>query len=139
MIVVDASVAMKWFLPEPESDFAELILTGSEARTAPEHILVEVGEALLRAWRRGDIALDHAREAMSALPTYVQLTPTHLIAARALDIAVEASCSNYGALYVAASERLGAALVTADLRLYERLQAIGKAENVRLLVPLDDA
>ena len=139
MIVVDASVAVKWFLPEPLSDAAESILTADEARTAPEHILVEVGQALLRSWRGGGISLEHAREAIADLTSYVQLTPTHELAARALDIAAEASCSNYDALYVAASERLGATLVTADKRLYALLNSVGKSETIRLLAPLGDA
>ena len=42
MIVVDACVAAKWFLPEPFSDVAERVLLEAEVRIAPEHLLVEV-------------------------------------------------------------------------------------------------
>jgi predicted nucleic acid-binding protein len=51
MIVVDARVAVKWFLPEPLNEVAESILRENEVRIAPEHILVEVGNTLLKAHR----------------------------------------------------------------------------------------
>ena len=63
MIVVDASVAVKWFAPEPGSAEAEALLVGDESRAAPEHLTVEVAEALLRHYRNRGVTLDHCREA----------------------------------------------------------------------------
>lgn len=133
MIVIDACVATKWFLPEPFSDAAEMILAENDIRIAPEHILVEVGNTLLRAYRAEAITLDHAREALSALAQIVQLQATHEIAAAALDIAVRIGCTHYDALYLAAAERWTATFVTADARLVRQLRPAGWTGQVRLI------
>jgi predicted nucleic acid-binding protein len=114
MIVVDASVAVKWILPEPFSEEAERLLGAHVVRIAPEHVLVEVGQVLRRAVRTRAIPLERAREAVSALPQLVQVLPTHRLATYALEAAVRVGCTNYDALYIAAAERWDAVFVTAD-------------------------
>ena len=133
MIVIDACVATKWFLPEPFSDAAEGVLAGDAVRLAPAHILVEVGNTLLRAYRAGSISLDHAREAVSALPRLVQVQETLAIAGPALDIAVRIGCTHYDALYLATAERWNATLVTADARLVRQLRSIRWAGQTQLI------
>ena len=54
-MLVDASVALKWFVPEADSETAVALLTDNQL-SAPDLILVEVGNALWKAFRRG--ALD---------------------------------------------------------------------------------
>lgn len=133
MIVVDACVAVKWFLPEPLSDIADGILLEDEVRIAPEHILVEVGNTLLKAHRAHAITLDHARDAVAALSRLIHLRPVREIADAALQRANAVGCTNYDALYVAASERWGAALVTADAKLARQLRMAGWSGDLRLL------
>ena len=41
-IVVDASIAIKWFLPEQQSAQAEVFLSENYQRVAPELLLTEV-------------------------------------------------------------------------------------------------
>ncbi|MCJ2133163.1 type II toxin-antitoxin system VapC family toxin [Methylobacterium sp. J-026] len=122
MSVIDACVAVKWFLPESQSDLAETVLREDDVRIAPEHLLVEVGNTLLRAHRADAITLDQARASVSALGTLIQLRPIHEIADAALQIASIVGCTHYDALYVVAAERWDAALVTADARLVRQLQ-----------------
>lgn len=138
MIVIDASVAVKWFLPEPLGEEAVALLAENEVRAAPEHILVEVGQTLIRSWRTGGITLDHAREAVNALSQLLQLSPTRDIAVRAIEIAADASCTNYDALYLAAAERWDATFVTADRRLEQQLVPTRWHGCVRLLVTKTD-
>ncbi|CAM2874170.1 MULTISPECIES: type II toxin-antitoxin system VapC family toxin [Methylobacterium] len=135
MIVIDACVAAKWFLPEPQSDLADAILLEDVARIAPEHILVEVGNTLLRNHRSGAITLEHAREAISALGKLVRLRPILEIADTALSIASSIGCTHYDALYVAAAERWDSVLVTADARLVRQLQTVQWTGRYRLLGP----
>ena len=40
-LLVDASVAVKWFLPEELSDAADALLTGEHEICAPDFMLVE--------------------------------------------------------------------------------------------------
>jgi predicted nucleic acid-binding protein len=54
LIVVDASVAAKWFLPEADSEAAGRLLTGRRKLLAPDLIRIEVAaaEALLERTER---------------------------------------------------------------------------------------
>ncbi|MDP4023123.1 type II toxin-antitoxin system VapC family toxin [Methylobacterium sp. NEAU 140] len=133
MIVVDASVAVKWFLDEPSSSQARALVEEDCVRIAPEHVLAEVGQVLLKAIRARYITVDHAHEALALLRDLVQLLPTRDLADSAIEIALEIGCTNYDALYVAAAERWGATLVTADAKLQERLKLAGRTDIVRLL------
>ena len=130
MIVIDACVAVKWFLPEPFRDAADAILSETEARVAPEHLRVEVGNTLLKTIRSGGITLDHALERLDQL---LQLRPTGDLAGTAIRIASAVGCTNYDALYVAAAERWNAALVTADRKLARQLVAVGWTGQIRIL------
>lgn len=62
MIVVDASVAAKWFLPELDSSEAERLLEGPETMTAPDLIPIEVAAAISRRFRLGDLDAAEAGE-----------------------------------------------------------------------------
>ena len=122
MIVVDASVAVKWFLKEPFSDEARAVVHEDAVRAAPEHILAEVGQVLLKAVRARNIWSDHAQKALDLLTHLVQLLPTRELAGPAIKVAMQVGCTNYDALYVVAAEGLGATLVTADAKLVEQLK-----------------
>ena len=133
MIVVDASVAVKWFVPEPGTEQAEALLASDEPRAAPEHISVEVGQALLRHYRKGNITLDHCPLALTQLPDLVTLFPTEALAVSALNIAADAGCSSYDALYLAAAERWACAVMTADAKLVAQLSETSWQSRARLL------
>ena len=45
-LVVDASVAAKWVLPEPQSDRAEELRLTGEPIIAPELVFAEIGNAV---------------------------------------------------------------------------------------------
>ena len=55
MIVVDASVAVKWLLPEPGVAAAQELLANEERLVAPSLIRTEVAAALARRARFGEI------------------------------------------------------------------------------------
>jgi predicted nucleic acid-binding protein len=82
--VVDASVAAKWFLPEPYKDKAERLLRDFLDETveliAPDLIVAEVGNLL---WKRstmiGDISATQVSESYGnflAIPLTLQPSPT---------------------------------------------------------------
>jgi predicted nucleic acid-binding protein len=133
MIVVEASVAVKWFVPEAGSEEAEAVLVGDEPRAAPEHLAVEVGQALLRHWRGSGVTLEHCRLAMEQVPRFVQLFSTEALAVEALNVAADVGCSVYDGLYLAAAERWDATVVTADARLVAQLSGTRAQARVRLL------
>jgi predicted nucleic acid-binding protein len=61
MRVVDASVAAKWFVAEPDSEKALALLDQGERFLAPSIIRVEVAGAISRRFREGRLVEAHAR------------------------------------------------------------------------------
>ena len=133
MIVVDASVAVKWFVPEEGTAEADALLRSDIPRAAPEHLLAEVGEALLRHHREEQLPLEFCRAALADLREVVTLFPTEALARDAFDIAAEGRCSVYDALYVAAAERWDCVVLTADAKLIAKLDASPWRSRLRLL------
>jgi predicted nucleic acid-binding protein len=125
--VLDASVALKWVLPEPDSAKARQLRGGFQAAVhellAPDVFPVEVGHALTRAERRGIIAVGDAdRHLLNILVTVPQLHPYIPLLRRAVAISSAARVGIYDCLYVALAEREGCRLVTADTRLVNNLR-----------------
>jgi predicted nucleic acid-binding protein len=69
MIVVDASVAVKWLLPEPGGAAAQELLASEERLVAPSLIRTEVAAALARRARFGEI---EPRDAETAMGLWLQ-------------------------------------------------------------------
>lgn len=133
MIIVDASVAVKWFVPEPGSEEAEALIDQDVVRAAPEHIEVEVGQALLRHRRAGGITIDHVRESLRRLAKVVAVQPTPWFVSDAIEISDASGCSVYDGLYVAAAERWDCPVVTADQKLKNKLAGSRWDSRVLLL------
>ena len=66
-VVVDASVAIKWFVPEPLSNEAERLLGGSDTLFAPDLLLIEFGNIIWKKVRLGELARDDGDAALAAL------------------------------------------------------------------------
>jgi predicted nucleic acid-binding protein len=123
-IVVDASVALKWLLPEPDSAMAERVAAADHHLIAPTLVIAESCNAVWKRLRRGEVAADHAQLVVARLPTFFDslvgdagLAPMAMTIARALDHPV------YDCFYLALAEKEAAALVTADRCLAERVRA----------------
>lgn len=138
-LVLDASVALKWFVEEPSSADARRLLEGGRDLAAPDLLAVEVGNALWRLTRRNEIGTAQALLAIDALGRAVPtVLPSWELRTRALEIAATLGHPVYDCVYLAAAERLGAPLVTADERLVARVGgtawgdlAVGLAAAVR--------
>jgi predicted nucleic acid-binding protein len=122
-LVVDASVAVKWVVPEIGSDRAELLL--DHTLVAPDLLFTECANVLWKKLRRGELTEEEAGIAARTLEQ-VDLTvvPTKGYFARALAIASELDHPAYDGIYLAVAEAFGLRLVTADNRL------IGKARQL---------
>jgi predicted nucleic acid-binding protein len=90
MIVVDANVAVKWFVREPGWENAEQVAAYASL-SAPAHLVVEVGRALLRNLRAGTIVPEAATAALRGLSAAVTLVPTEDLIEIAFEIALASS------------------------------------------------
>ena len=65
--VVDASVAIKWFVPEALSNEAQRLLDGGAALFAPDFLLIEFGNIIWKKVRLGELAHGDGDAALTAL------------------------------------------------------------------------
>ena len=119
-LFVDASFAVKWFVPEDLSDAADALLTGEHELCAPDFMLVEAANALWKKVRADQTTAAAADEALSVLAAgIVDLRPTPPLLPRAMKMANDIGQPVHDCVYVAAAEAWTGTLVTADRRLAE--------------------
>jgi predicted nucleic acid-binding protein len=122
--VIDASVALKWFVTEVHGAEARRFLDAGIRGHVPTQLFGEVANAL---WRKvhfsGEIAADQGRAILrTLLAASLQVHPTTPPLGSAFDIAVASGRTVYDSLYLALALSLGCKLVTADQKLYNALQ-----------------
>lgn len=134
--VIDASVALKWYLPEPDSPVALNLLTSDESLVAPDLIVPEICRAVWKAWKRQEITADQAASiARNVGRRFVTtLSPTTLLAYRATALSAELDHSTYDCFYLALAEREGTHVLTADHKLLRKIAATRYASLARPLV-----
>ena len=134
--VLDSSVALKWFLAEPDSGKALRLRDDARAGVhellAPDVFAVEITHAITRAEPAGRITPAEGSSFVADLLTELPvLHPSLPLLPRAYAISSTARIGLYDCLYVALAEREGSELVTADDRLVKNLSA-----RFPFLVPL---
>ncbi len=116
-LVVDASVAVLWTLTQRNSDKAAA-LQAEDKVIAPSLIVAEIGNAIWKAVRRGDLPKRESRTAIEiALGPISALTPMEELHTRALELAIDLDHPIYDCFYLALAEREGVPLVSADAAL----------------------
>ena len=122
LFVVDASVAIKWFLPEIYSDAALRLLAHQHTLHAPDLIFSEFGNVLWKRVRKNEISKNEANATLEGLVTlHLQMQPSQLLMPLALEIACGENRTVYDSLYLAAAIALQSSLVTADAKFYRAL------------------
>jgi predicted nucleic acid-binding protein len=117
-LVVDASVATKWVLPEDGSDRAIALRRPGEEFVAPGLIAAEIGNAVWKRVTWKDFSTADALRALEiAMVHFSRLMPMEGLAMRATEIAIELRHPIYDCFYLALAERERCPLVTADKRL----------------------
>ncbi len=121
-IVVDASVAMKWVIPEVLSDQAGSLRGRADRLLAPDLLLPEAANALWKKLIRQEITTREAAQAMNLLmASGLDLRPSGPLLGRALGLARRLRHPVYDCIYVALAQAEGATLITADQRLLARV------------------
>ncbi len=141
MIVVDASVAVKWFIPEAGEEAAAKLLGGKKRLIAPALIRLEVTGAIIRRYREGHLSEKKAREGTQAWEAMlehrvVRLVPDAQLFDKAVQMAFLAKHTLADCLYLAVANEFGAPVITADkpmrdrgTRAYKNITFLGGAEK----------
>ena len=133
--VVDASVAVKWYLPEEHSDCAARWCRSGAVLEAPDLLHGEIGNVLWKRVRRRELTREQAGEIIAALSLMpIEIYPSRQLAAAALQIACEINLTVYDCLYLAMAMLTGSRLVTADRRLFESAHAAAPLKDQVLWV-----
>ena len=125
-VVVDSSVAIKWFVTEPYSVEAHYILEEYQAGTltllAPDLLYAEVGNIVWKKHRFQGLAAEEAEEVLAAfrLVTF-SVTSCAALLEEAYRLAVPHQRTVYDAMYLALSLREHCRWVTADERIVNAL------------------
>jgi predicted nucleic acid-binding protein len=137
-VVVDASVAVKWFLPEELSASARLLLASDYQLLAPDLLWAELGNVLWKRQRRGELEPGTAMRLLrdfSRLP--IEFHAAERWAEAALDLAMRQGVTVYDGLYLALAVGTECRIVTADRRLYEACQSGPLAQAVSWVEEID--
>jgi predicted nucleic acid-binding protein len=122
MIVVDSSVALKWFLDEEGTETA-LALLWREDFAAPDLLIYELINGLVykRSLTISDIK-DSLNKLMKLDIEFLVLTGETI--ARTAEIARHFNLSAYDASFVALAEKLNINFITADSKLVQRVKGL---------------
>lgn len=117
-LVVDANVAIKWFVRENLHGQARHLLVRGDPLFAPDFLAIELANIAWKKARIGDIGETQALE-IAAFPRAgaAQLVASEILLGQAVSIALALGHPVYDCLYLACAEYVDGVLVTADLRL----------------------
>ncbi|MGH6868065.1 MAG: PIN domain-containing protein [Methylocella sp.] len=133
-MVIDASVAIKWFVIEDGRDDALAIIDFKTELVAPELFKAEFTNVLWKKVRRSEVSLEHAKLLIERVETFVTFVPTSFeVGQSALQFAVMLDHPSYDCIYLALAERLGTKLVTADRKFADELDKVGLGHLVMRL------
>lgn len=122
--VVDASVVIKWFVPEVHSDAARRLLASSHQYVAPDLLFAETASAIWKKIRRGDLSSEHGQRLVTDIGRIaVETVPCRSLAVDAHALATATGRTVYDAMYLALAVRLETRMITADERLVSALAA----------------
>ena len=133
--VVDASVAVKLLVDEPDSDAARELAASDHELHAPRLMASEVANALWRKARLGQVERADAGEALAWLPDMpVRWNDDEAVSADAVRLALALDHPVYDCMYLALAHRIGATVVTADRGL---VTAVASTEHGEAVATLD--
>lgn len=122
-IIVDASVGVKWFVPEVLAAEARQWRNGPDELQVPAFFFdLEIANILWKKVRLAEISRDDADLILGQLPA-LPLTrrPEAPLLTSAFDLANHTQRTVYDCVYLALAVQLAGRMVTADQRLYNSL------------------
>jgi predicted nucleic acid-binding protein len=120
--VVDASLVVKWFVPEVNWVAARKWLDASHDYFAPDLIFPEVGNALWKKVRKGELSQKEAQSLVSDISVLgVEAVSMRALISDAHVLAVRTGITVYDATYLTLAVRLETQVITGDDRFARKL------------------
>jgi predicted nucleic acid-binding protein len=138
VFVIDASVAVKWYIPEPFSEqavyYLELLKAGQAKLLAPELIVAEMGNVLWKKELSGELARGEVHLIGETLANSfpAELMDNRLLLSAALELSTNLKMTLYDSLYLALAIVKKAQLVTADKKLAKLAGALLQGDVVTI-------
>ena len=134
MLVVDASVALKFVIREVGTADALALIREGRTLVAPDWMLVECASGLAKKVLFSSMPTAAAEAVLHSLPAiFSKLFPTTPLLASSLNLSVQLSHPIYDCLYLALALRERAEVITADRDFVAAAGRGGYGETVRLL------
>lgn len=125
IFVVDASVVVKWFVPEIHSDAARRLLVLPHEYLAPDLLFAETANTIWKKIRREELTAEEGQQLVAAIGQIaVETVSCRALAADAHALAHATGRTVYDSMYVALAVRLNTRAITADGRLEAALKRI---------------
>jgi predicted nucleic acid-binding protein len=126
ILIVDASIAVKWGVAEPQHDRARRLIALSGRLAAPDLLLVEVGNTARRKVGNGEIGRVQGHELIRFVQTVVPVFyPSASLVRRAYDLALALEHPIYDCIYLVCAELLAGVMVSADQKFVGRAAGAG--------------
>ena len=130
--VVDASVAVKWYVPEVFEQEATRLLKGRHDLHVPELILPEFSNIIWKKVRRGELSTAESSRIINAFTQKRWTTHSHRQTLRSAYTGAEATGQTvYDWTYLALAVSLSCEFVTADERFYKAIEPTPFAANIK--------
>ncbi len=121
---MDASVAIKWVVPEVHFEAARHLLNLNHELWVPDFFYSEITNVFWKRVRRGEDSAENARAALDALRAQpLQIYPSFNLMLRAFEIALQTQRAVYDCVYLALAVESQGQLATADEKLFNALQS----------------
>ncbi len=132
-LIVDASVAVKWFFREPDSQSALALRQQDLNFIAPELVIAEIGNAAWKKRMRNEIDAVQAVFVMRRAPLlFSSLVPIAELAEAAMQLSATLPHPIYDCFYLALAERERAPIVSADAKLLGAAKRMKGVEGRKL-------
>ena len=136
--VVDASIAVKWFVPESHSEAAYLLLDDAHELLAPDLLLPEFGNIIWKKIRLREITRSDGRRIVQALMRVpLALHPSTSLLELGFEIAQWIDRTVYDSLYLALAVLHDCPMVTADRRLHNVVKRGPLGQNLRWIEEME--
>jgi predicted nucleic acid-binding protein len=140
VFVVDASVVVKWFVPEIHSDKARRLLAAPHEYVAPDLLFAETANTIWKKVRRKELTAEQGQRLVADIGRIaVETVSCRSLAEDAHALANATARTVYDCMYVALAVRLKTRSITADETLEAALNKFPVvARHLQLVQTLDD-